>query len=76
MSLKDVLIRFEGVEEWEETRDEVDKILQELTGTDEYPSTRSLPPIIFGAQLDEDGMERLRRLDGVIVQVPEEEDDD
>ena len=26
------------------------RILQELTGTDEYPSTRSLPPIIFGAQ--------------------------
>ncbi|EYE95784.1 uncharacterized protein EURHEDRAFT_376845 [Aspergillus ruber CBS 135680] len=72
---KFVQITFEGVEAWEDNYEEVNKILEELTGTDEYPSTKSLPPIIFGADLDEYGIERLKSIEGVVVHVSEEDDD-
>ncbi|BCR83497.1 uncharacterized protein ACHE_10899S [Aspergillus chevalieri] len=71
---KPVQITFEGVEAWEDNHEEVNKLLEELTGYHDYPSTRSLPPIIFGASLDEYGIERLKSIEGVVVHVSEDDD--
>ena len=66
------------------------RILEELTGTSDYPWSKSFPPMIFGAEygnaicfyisseracpnfwlnsrLDQDGKDRLKDLDGVVV---------
>ena len=76
-------------------------IIEEFTGASDYPSTRTLPPIIFvrygpsnntivsiylmnglvlifrlNSSLVEDGIERLRGLDGVDVRVPDDDDSD
>ncbi|KAE8160186.1 hypothetical protein BDV40DRAFT_271150, partial [Aspergillus tamarii] len=74
MSRKQISVTFESVESWEENREKVDSILAELMGTNDYPATRSLPPIIFGIMSDEEGIRRLRSLDGVVVRVHDEDD--
>ncbi|KAE8141904.1 hypothetical protein BDV38DRAFT_236613 [Aspergillus pseudotamarii] len=74
MPQKEISVRFESVESWEDSREGVDNILTEFTGTSEYPETRSLPPMIFGIEIDEQGVQRLRSLPGVIVKVMDEED--
>ncbi|KAE8420958.1 hypothetical protein BDV36DRAFT_292636 [Aspergillus pseudocaelatus] len=50
MSQKQISVTFEGIDSWEDSREKVDDTLAELTGTNEYPATRSLPPIIFGIE--------------------------
>ncbi|KAJ5227102.1 uncharacterized protein N7469_007108 [Penicillium citrinum] len=71
---KPVVIRFEGPEEWDIERENVNNILVKYTGTSEYPSTKSFPPIILGAELDEDAVQELRDLNGVLVEHPDEDE--
>ncbi|KAJ5084692.1 hypothetical protein NUU61_009271 [Penicillium alfredii] len=72
---KRISITFESFDAWQNTQEEVNSILRELTGTDDYPSTMSIPPLIMVTdELDEDDIERVRYLDGVIVDVEEDED--
>ncbi|KAI2700370.1 hypothetical protein CBS147332_7981 [Penicillium roqueforti] len=73
MSQKPVSIRFEDPDAWQEQFVMVDEILENFTGTREYPSTRSLPPIIFGLELTADAIDELNALDGVIVVVQDDE---
>ncbi|CDM32932.1 hypothetical protein DTO013E5_9378 [Penicillium roqueforti] len=72
---KSVIIMFEDPDSWENERENVDSILDKYTGTSGYPSTRSLPPIIVGAELGEEAVEELRSLSGVLVRCPDEEED-
>ncbi|KOS36754.1 hypothetical protein ACN38_g12478 [Penicillium nordicum] len=72
---KSVTITFEDIDSWQSKRENVDSILDKHTGTSVYPSTRSLPPIIFGVELDEDAVEELRNLGGVLVHYPDGEED-
>ncbi|KAE8369014.1 hypothetical protein BDV27DRAFT_121509, partial [Aspergillus caelatus] len=74
MSQKQISVTFEGIDSWEDSREKVDDTLAELTGTNEYPATRSLPPIIFGIEISEEGIGRLRSIDGVVVRVHDEKD--
>ncbi|KAI9376094.1 hypothetical protein BJX61DRAFT_491345 [Aspergillus egyptiacus] len=73
MSEKPVVIRFQSFDAWDVHREAVDKIIEEFTGTLDFPSTKSLPPIIFGVILPEDGIGRLRDLDGVIVDIHDDD---
>ncbi|EYB23682.1 hypothetical protein FG05_35425 [Fusarium graminearum] len=68
-----IVIRWESIEQWEATRQQVDQTLEKYTGTSEYPSTKSLPPIMIGAEVPQDGIDELKVLNGVIV---ETQDDD
>ncbi|KAJ5294743.1 hypothetical protein PENANT_c014G06438 [Penicillium antarcticum] len=67
-----VVIRFKGPEEWQEQQDNVNKILKDRTGTLDYPSTRSFPPMIFGVELEADAIDELKAINGVVVQISED----
>ncbi|KAF3027995.1 hypothetical protein E8E15_004260 [Penicillium rubens] len=73
MSTRGVVIRFEGPEAWEEHNENVSNILEKATGESTYPSTRSLPPIIFGLQLRAETIAELTALGGVFVDIVGEE---
>ncbi|KAI9932008.1 hypothetical protein AWENTII_010326 [Aspergillus wentii] len=75
------IIRFEGPDVWEEHEKSVNEILESV-GLDEgdYPQLDNLfPPVKLIPfelkQLDEETIERLRELRGVIVEVENEDDD-
>ncbi|QKX62430.1 uncharacterized protein TRUGW13939_09591 [Talaromyces rugulosus] len=70
--MSQVTIRFEGPEEWENQFEAVNSLLDKHTGTSDYPATKSLPPIIFGAQLTGEAIAELQSLPGVIVEIQEE----
>ncbi|CEI61369.1 unnamed protein product [Fusarium venenatum] len=67
-----VTIRWEGIEQWENSRHQVDRILEKHTGHNQYPATKSLPPIIFGVDISEEGIKELKALDGVVVRENED----
>ncbi|KAJ5748245.1 uncharacterized protein N7511_009941 [Penicillium nucicola] len=69
-----VVIRFQDVELWEINREQVDSILVKYTGTSEYPSTRNLPPFIFGIDLSAEAIQELEQLQGVVVQVQSDDE--
>ncbi|RGP71874.1 hypothetical protein FSPOR_2989 [Fusarium sporotrichioides] len=63
-----ITITWYGIQEWEMTRERVNKILEKHTGTSEYPQTKSLPPIMIGIQnCPQDGIEELKALPGVNI---------
>lgn len=68
-----VSITYEDPDAWENNRDKVSEILNEATGTSDYPETKSLPPIIIGPDINQDVIDKLKALPGVIVRI---QDDD
>ncbi|KAJ5919348.1 hypothetical protein N7466_010291 [Penicillium verhagenii] len=72
MSGKQGTISFKDVEAWQGQKENVNNILKKYTGTSEYPSTRSLPPMIFGVELAADAINELDALPGVKFLSPNE----
>ncbi|EKJ73089.1 hypothetical protein NXS19_005982 [Fusarium pseudograminearum] len=64
-----ITIRWEDPEKWQTTMQKVEQLLEQHTGHKNYPSTKSLPPIMFGVDMPQKGIDELKELDGVMVDV-------
>ncbi|KAH7233044.1 hypothetical protein BKA59DRAFT_487607 [Fusarium tricinctum] len=73
MATKQVSISFDDPDVWENNREKVDSLLEQHTGTKDYPSTKSFPPIIFGPSLTDEAINELKQLQGVNVRSPEDD---
>ncbi|CAF3491423.1 unnamed protein product, partial [Fusarium graminearum] len=62
-----ITIRWEDPGKWQSTMEQVDQLLEQHTGHKNYPSTKSIPPIIFGVNMPQKGIDELKGLDGVIA---------
>ena len=67
-----VRITFDSIESWDAKREQVDRILEDATGTADHIATKSLPPIIVGVDLEQDAIEKLKALEGVVVKLQDE----
>ncbi|RGP80008.1 succinyl- :3-ketoacid-coenzyme a mitochondrial precursor [Fusarium longipes] len=64
--------RYEGIEAWEKSNEDVRKFIKEDSGQDFWPETRSLPPFGMPPPVSKDCVEKLKALDGVVVDVVED----
>ncbi|KAM5365178.1 hypothetical protein ACJZ2D_011165 [Fusarium nematophilum] len=65
---KKITYTFKGVEEWEEFNQRAIDIVKEDTGAQRWASDRALPPTSHPPPLTGAGIDKLKGLDGVIVQ--------
>ena len=68
-----VQITFDDPDAWDQKQSQVDDIIEEATGNRGYPSTNSVPPTIFGVDLSQDAIDKLKALGGVSISVQEGE---
>ncbi|PYI15993.1 hypothetical protein BO99DRAFT_435895 [Aspergillus violaceofuscus CBS 115571] len=71
-----VSIRFQSLEAFEKNNDAVMKIIREIGGTDKFVATKSFPPAYSHWALSQEAIDKLKALDGVVVQVSAEDDED
>ncbi|KAE8374672.1 hypothetical protein BDV26DRAFT_269445 [Aspergillus bertholletiae] len=71
---KRIRYHYEGIESWEENHAKLHEIINEDTGGEPWPETKSLPPIGFTAPLTTSAIQKLKGLSG--VEIIEISDDD
>ncbi|KAK7421166.1 hypothetical protein QQX98_002295 [Neonectria punicea] len=65
---KKVSYSFRELEDWQKHNQTVTTIVKEDTGAEHWISNRALPPTSFPPPLSLDGIEKLKGLEGVIVE--------
>ncbi|KPM41427.1 hypothetical protein AK830_g5151 [Neonectria ditissima] len=73
---KKVSYTFKQLEDWQKHNQTVILIVKEDTGVEHWISNRSLPPTSFPPPLSLEGIDKLKELDGVVVEdIPEDKQD-
>ena len=67
-----VMVAWKDVDAWNNTRDQVDDIIREATGTDPDLYLQTQHPLAkTGMELEQDAIDKLNALDGVDVVIPD-----
>ncbi|KAM0244700.1 hypothetical protein ACHAP5_006043 [Fusarium lateritium] len=65
--------RYESIEQWEAVQEQLRELIKQDTGEEFWIETKSLPPFGMPPPVTKDCVEKLRQLDGVVVDEVDED---
>ncbi|KAH6970137.1 hypothetical protein DER45DRAFT_78518 [Fusarium avenaceum] len=63
---------FKGIEEWQAVEQQLRELIQKDTGAEYWPETRTLPPFGMPPPVTKECLEKLKKLDGVVINQEDE----